>query len=202
PVVTVEVNSVKQLRVHPRFSSAMRFIALFAAALAAALVHPLAGRSVALAQRARVPIPTPTYIGFNPLGVPANVFTLELENAVSSGITIGAVGSYIDFDNHRFTTADFKLRYYPSEVVLRSFAIGVSAGVTRYSKPVLGVRQSLSAPTAGILVDYNWLLGRSERFIIGTGVGVKRILASQDERKRADVDYATATTRLILGFAF
>ena len=76
------------------------------------------------------------------------------------------------------------------------------AGVTRYSKVVTATRQSLSAPTAGILLDYNWLLGRSERFLVGTGIGAKRILASESERQRVRLDYATVTTRLILGFAF
>jgi hypothetical protein len=180
----------------------MRLTAVVAVALAAALVHPLAGSSLANAQRPRVPIPTQTYVGINPLGLPANIFTLEVENAVASGITVGAVGSYIDVDHSRFTTADFKVRYYPGDVVLRGLAIGVSAGVTRYSNVVDDARQSLTAPTAGILLDYNWLLGRSERFLVGTGIGAKRVLASESERQRANVDYATITTRLILGFAF
>ncbi len=182
----------------------MRLTAVTAAALAALLVHSSADCLYAQAPsaRGRVPIPTQTYVGFNPLGVPANVFTLELENAVTSGITVGAVGSYIDFDKSRYATADFKVRYYPGEVVLRGFAVGVSAGATRYSHMVSDARQSLSAPTAGILLDYNWLLGRSERFLVGTGIGAKRILASESERQRAHVDYATVTTRLILGFAF
>jgi hypothetical protein len=179
----------------------MRLISPAAVALAAALVHPAAD-SFAGAQRAPVPIPTQTYIGFNPLGLPANVFTLELENAVSSGISVGAVGSYIDFDHSRYTTGDLKVRYYPSEVVLRGFAVGISAGVTRFSNDSADVRRTMSAPTAGILVDYNWLLGRSERFLVGTGIGAKRVLASKAERERASVDYATVTTRLIFGFAF
>lgn len=187
------------MSVHLRFSL-MRLIGSAAVALAGLLVRP--GAAAAQAQRARVPIPTQTYIGFNPLGVPANIFTVEMENAVSSGISLGVVGSYIDVNHDRYATADFKARYYPTEVVLRGFAVGISAGVTRYSKEVDGVRQSLSAPTAGILVDYNWLLGRNERFLVGTGVGAKRVLASTIERERAHVDYATITTRLILGFAF
>ena len=186
----------------------MRPTRVAAAALAAVFIHSFADSlgAQAPATRVRVPIPTQTYIGFNPLGVPANVFTLELENAVTSGITVGAVGSYIDFDKSRYATADFKVRYYPGEVVLRGFAVGLSAGATRYSHVVSDgtsdVRLSLSAPTAGILLDYNWLLGRSERFLVGTGIGAKRILASESERQRAHVDYATVTTRLILGFAF
>jgi hypothetical protein len=180
----------------------IRLLGLAAVAFAATLFRPFAPSSRVLAQRARVPIPTQTYIGFNPLGLPTNIFTLELENAVSSGLSVGAVGSYIDVDHSRYTTADVKVRYYPSEIVLRGFAVGVSAGVTRFSNEVNDVRQSLSAPTAGILLDYNWLLGRSERFLVGTGIGAKRVLASQSERQRAHVDYARVTTRLILGFAF
>ncbi len=180
----------------------MRLLGSVAVVLGATLVHPGAG-AFANAQRARVPIPTQTYIGFNPLGLPANIFTVELENAVASGVTVGGVGSYIDVDHSRYATADFKVRYYPGEAVLRGFAVGVSAGVTRYSNVVRdSVRESLSAPTAGILVDYNWLLGRSERFLVGTGLGAKRVLASESERQRAGVDYATITTRLIVGFAF
>jgi hypothetical protein len=180
----------------------MRLVGLVAVALGATLFSPLGASSLASAQAGRIPIPTRSYIGFNPLGLPANVFTLELENAVAAGITVGGVASYIDVDHSRYTTADFKVRYYPSEVVLRGFAVGATAGVTRYSNVVDTVRQSLSAPTIGILLDYNWLLGRSERFLVGTGIGAKRVLASSSERKRADVDYATITMRLILGFAF
>src|SRR5579871_5403372 len=135
----------------------MRFFGPVAVALGAMLVHPASG-ALASAQRTRVPIPTQTYVGFNPLGLPANIFTLELENAVASGFTLGGVGSYIDVDHSRFTTADLKVRYYPGEAVLRGLAVGVSAGVSRYANK--NAEQPLSAPTAGILVDYNWLLGR------------------------------------------
>ena len=172
------------------------------AALGALIVPPAARPISAQTSRDRVRIPTQTYIGFNPLGLPANIFTIEIENAVASGITIGGVGSYIDVDHSRYTTGEFKVRYYPSDVVLRGFAVGATAGVSRYRNIVNDTTQSLSAPTIGILLDYDWLLGRSERFLVGTGIGAKRILASKSERERANVDYATLTARLILGFAF
>lgn len=180
----------------------MRTFALVVAALGAIVVTPAARSAFAQTSRDRVRIPTQTYIGFNPLGLPANVFTLEIENAVASGITLGGVGSYIDVDHSRYTTGEFKLRYYPSDVVLRGFAVGATGGFTRYRNIVSDTARTLSAPTIGILLDYDWLLGRSERFLVGTGIGAKRILASKSERERADVDYATMTARLILGFAF
>ncbi|HEX3867328.1 MAG TPA: hypothetical protein VHV78_11275 [Gemmatimonadaceae bacterium] len=151
---------------------------------------------------APIPIPTRTMIGFNPLGLPADVATLEIENAVAQGVTVGGVGSYIDADHRRFTTLEFKIRYYPGDVVLRGWSVGASAGITRFSNIVDDSRQSFAAPTVGLIADYNWLLGRSEHFLIGTGGGVKRVLASDADRSRANVGFAVATARLILGVAF
>jgi hypothetical protein len=150
-----------------------------------------------------VPIPSRTYIGFNPVGLPADVATFEVENAVAQGITVGGVGSYIDVNDQRFTTFDFKVRYYPGEVVLRDWAIGATVGYTRFANKVSdGSRQTLNAPTLGIVLDRNWLYGRGQHFLIGTGVGAKRVIASSGDRDRAEVDRAIVTARLIVGFAF
>lgn len=151
---------------------------------------------------APIPIPTRTYVGFNPVGLPADVGTFEIENAIAPGITVGGVASYIDFQDHRFTTFDFKVRYYPGDVVLRDWAIGGSVGYTRFSNIENDVRQSLSAPTIGIVLDRNWLYGRAQHFIVGTGIGAKRVLASESDRDRAGVPRAVVTGRLIIGFAF
>lgn len=150
----------------------------------------------------RIPIPSRTYIGFNPVGLPADVATFEVENAVAQGITVGGVGSYIDVDHQRFTTFDFKVRYYPGEVVLRDWAIGATVGYSRFSNLVNGTRQSLDAPTLGIILDRNWLYGRGQHFLIGTGVGAKRIIAPTADRDRADVERAIVTGRLTVGYAF
>ncbi len=149
-----------------------------------------------------IPIPTRTVIGFNPLGLPADIGTIEIENAIAPGITVGGVGSAIDVDHDRFTTLEFKLRYYPGDVVLRGWSVGATGGVSRFSNLVDGTRQALTAPTLGIVVDYNWVLGRSQHFVLGTGVGAKRVLASNSDRTRADVDRAVGTVRFIAGVAF
>jgi hypothetical protein len=141
-------------------------------------------------------------VAFNPLGLPADIATIEIENAIAAGITLGGVASYIDVDNHRFTTFDVKMRYYPSEIVLRGWAIGGSLGYTKFSNLVNGSRESLAAPTIGIILDRNWVYGRGGHFVVGTGVGAKRVVASSPERSRADVERAVVTGRLIIGFAF
>jgi hypothetical protein len=150
----------------------------------------------------RIPIPTRTYIALNPAGVVADAATVEVESAIAQGITMGGVGSYIDVDHHRYTTFDFKMRYYPGEIVLRGYSVGGSVGYTRFSNIVSGVRQELSAPTIGIVLDHNWVYGREGHFVVGTGLGAKRVLAPSADRDRADVDRAVVTARLVVGFAF
>ncbi len=149
-----------------------------------------------------IAIPSRTYIGFNPIGLPADIASVEIENAIAPGITVGGVGSYTDVTDHRFTTFDFKIRYYPGEVVLRDYSIGGTFGYTRFSNVIDGTRQALSAPTMGIIFDRNWIYGQGQHFVVGTGIGAKRVLASTAERDRSGVDRAVVTARLVLGFAF
>lgn len=160
-----------------------------------------------MSQGTLIPIPYRTYIGINPLGIAFDMASVEIENAVAPGITLGALGSYTALGDPRFTTVDVKLRYYPGEVVLRGFSLGASAGYTKFSNLVnptgtSETRESLDAPTVGILVDYNWMLGVRRRFILGTGLGAKRVLASTEDRDRVGIDRAYVTARFIVGIAF
>ena len=159
-----------------------------------------------------VPIANTSYIGINPLGIPFDIFTAEGETGVAQGITLGALGSHIDVDNDRYSSLDFKFRYYPGEVVLRGFSLGATVGVLGYSKRSevffpngagsSTERESLNAATLGIIADYNWLLGSQHRFLVGTGLGAKRVLASSDERSRVGLDRAYMTARFTVGIAF
>ena len=152
-----------------------------------------------------VPIPYESYVGINPLGIPFDIFAVEAETGVAQGITVGGVASYTDFRHDRYTSFDFKARYYPGEVVLHDFSVGVSVGYLNYSTPdkaVPGTRDRLSAPTLGLIADYNWLLGTEQRFLIGAGAGVERVLANSDARQRVGLDRALLTARFTVGLAF
>jgi hypothetical protein len=156
-------------------------------------------------------------VGLNPLGIPFDVFSIEAEGVIAPGVTIGAAGSYNAFGGDigpggrdpRFGSGDVKVRYYPGEMAFRGFAVGLGLGITNFSSrpeapdgsPALE-RQKISAPTISIETDYNYLIGARQRFVIGTGVGAKRYLASEDSRDRADAPRAWAFIRFILGIAF
>jgi hypothetical protein len=151
----------------------------------------------------RVPIRYRTYISINPLGIPFDLFSAEVESGIAQGMTLGASGSHIDVGDERFSSADFKFRYYPSEVVLLGISVGASVGMLRYSDiRDAGVREALDAPTFGVILDYNWMLGAQRRFVVGTGIGAKRILASSEERKRVGLQQAQVTGRFTMGIAF
>jgi hypothetical protein len=158
------------------------------------------------------------FVGLNPLGIPFDIFSIEAEGWLLPGFTVGGSGSYNSVRGDigaggrdpRFGSGDVKVRYYPAEIPFRGLAVGLGLGVTRYSSVVqvaspAGLaedRQHVTAPTISIFGDYNYLIGARQRFIVGTGVGAKRLLASEEERDRADAPRAWVFVRFVLGLAF
>ncbi len=161
---------------------------------------PMAAQS----QAGLVRIPYTSYIGLNPLIIPFDLGAGEFEVGVAQGTTVGGSVSYLDYDDERFTSADLKVRYYPGEVVLRGFSLGFTAGYLRYSVARTDSidRAVLDGPTIGLVTDYNWLLGGTKRFLIGTGIGAKRVLVSKSERDEVDLNRTYVTARFIVGLAF
>jgi hypothetical protein len=162
------------------------------------------------------PIPYRAIVGLNPLGIPFDIGAIEAEGAVLPGISLGAAASYSSLKDDqgagegdpRWASGDVKVRYYPGEVALRGFSVGLGLGFTTYSEkrnvgtPAVLRRESLTAPTISVLADYNFLLGARQRFVVGTGVGAKRLLASEEDRIRTDAPRAYAFVRFVLGIAF
>ena len=195
-------------------------------ALAAALLSaPAAAQPAAVQPVARAGAPRPLVTqtaAVNLLALPFGAAVAEYERAVGRGFAV-AVGGRAGFGNtapgdgraseDRRANAQLKLKYYPREEGLRGFAIGVTAGVAYASRPGgsasapapdasvsgAGVRRSVTAPTFGAALDYNFLVGRQRRFLVGVGVGARRALGV---RREDPLDAATATSRFQLGFGF
>jgi hypothetical protein len=149
-----------------------------------------------------------TLIALNPLGIPFDVFQAEIERSLDGGTTVGAVVSYVDVDRKRNRTVDLKWRYYPAEGALSRFSTGISVGYTNFNRDVFREpdfrqeRGSLNAATVGVIVDYNWVHGSRRRFVVGTGVGAKRVLASADTRAPFNVERAYLTGRFVIGLLY
>lgn len=150
-----------------------------------------------------------SFIGANPLGIPFDIVSIEGETTITTAATVGFVASYNDIDNTRYTTLDGRFKYYPAEIAMRGFSVGLSAGWTKFrgaesfdfNGNSTGFK-TMNAGTLGVLVDYNWTQGPSQRFVVGTGVGAKRILASPERRDELFLERAYITGRFVIGLLF
>ncbi|MDF1504832.1 hypothetical protein [Roseisolibacter sp. H3M3-2] len=194
------------------------------------LLRPLLGGAVALllaapvaaplaAQAPAAPRPVRQAIGVNALALPFGLFSAEYEVALPTpGFAFGIGGSWLttDVDDDDYDASDrdawveLKGLYYPGERPFRGFSLGLSLGVHSARNSDGGIcdfngcrdapRRSQTAPTAGVLVSYDWLLGRAERFRVGLGVGAKRTL--RDVRRNDPLEQVYPDGRFIVGVAF
>jgi hypothetical protein len=203
----------------PRLASALAGAVVLAASVARAQA-PTPAPAPAPARR----VVTQT-ASVNLLALPFGVASGEYERTVGSGFAVGVGGlatlDVIDDDDDvyggtydaRVSTLQLKLKYYPREEGLRGFAVGITAGlvaaserqrpfvfdpVTQMGRPGAPVRRSVTAPTLGAVLDYNFLLGRRRRFLVGIGVGARRVLGGRD----GVVDATLPDGRLQIGIGF
>ena len=140
----------------------------------------------------------------NPLGIPFEIVSVEFEAALHDAFTLAGNFSYFSPDEFTRSSFEIKGRLYPNEQAPRAFSVGVGLGAvnTRENIATDGalIKQDKTHPSIGVYVDYNWLLGKSDRFFVGTGIGAKRILGDDDEFDDAPFVYGTA--RFLIGVAF
>ena len=140
----------------------------------------------------------------NPLGIPFEVVAIEFEAALHDAFTLAGNFSYFSPDEFTRSSFEVKGRLYPNEQAPRAFSVGVGLGAvnTRENVFVDGaeVKQDETYPSIGVYVDYNWMLGKRNRFFVGTGVGAKRILGESDDFEDAPFVYGTA--KFLIGVAF
>ncbi|HEX6053015.1 MAG TPA: hypothetical protein VFZ21_27295 [Gemmatimonadaceae bacterium] len=142
----------------------------------------------------------------NPLGIPFEVVSVEFEQTLSGAFTMAGNFSYFSPDDFTRTSFEVKGRLYPNEEAPRAFAVALGLGLVNSREHIedfpSGTRtlRDKTHPSLAVYVDYNWLLGRSDRFFVGTGLGAKRILGDSDEFDDAPFVYGTA--RFLIGVAF
>ncbi len=145
-------------------------------------------------------------LSVNPLGIPFEYFSAELERLTSPLVSFGLQGSYFGPDEGSYTTLEGKMRFYPNEEWPRGFSVGLAAGITRVSgrrfdEVLLRDEEgSETRPTIGVIVDYNWVMGKAQRVISGVGVGAKRLLGAEGDYN--DLPTAYPTFRFQIGVLF
>lgn len=145
-----------------------------------------------------------TAFAINPLGIPFEIVSVELESAVHDAFTVAGNFSYFSPDEFTRSSFEVKGRLYPNERAPRAFSVGFGLGLVNTRENIfsggLETKQDKTYPSIGVYVDYNWLLGKNSRFYVGSGVGAKRILGDRDDFDDAPFVYGTA--RFLIGVAF
>ncbi len=153
-------------------------------------------------------------VALDPLGIPLAIGSLEYAGDVGGGATLGGNISYTapgGSHDARFATLEAQARYYPNERVFDGFSVGLTLGVTNYSKGVevntttgstTWERQSVSLASLGVIADYDWVLGTSQRFVVGSGIGAKRLIGDTGRLKAIGGTVAYPTARFVIGLLF
>ena len=148
----------------------------------------------------------------NPFFLLAGWIAVEYEQRLSPSLSLGGGFNHTEYSDDRYTDFDFKARLYASEHALRGLSIGLSLGgssinIANYEicTPAFGgcnipLKRTISSPSIGIELNYQWLLGSSRHTAIAVGFGGKRFLAS-DETLRG-TGRVIPTFRLGLGYGF
>lgn len=140
-------------------------------------------------------------LAINPLFLAAGTFNTEFETVVNSRWSAGA-NLWYEFDNVEARFAYLKLLYHPLHPGLEGLGLGPTAGViTRYREEGKPEQQSSdTAPTLGAIVQYNWLLGKRDNWLLGLGFNLHATLkdyADNSPLRRFDGDL-----RLMCGYAW
>jgi hypothetical protein len=146
-------------------------------------------------------------LSIQPLSAVFGFYSAEYERAASKTVTWGLGGNYWslgdDYDgDFKYTSGEFKLRYYPSGVALEGFSVGGSVGYTSVKgRSSTGSTSTEGAPSAGVLLEYQWLLGEKKNFAIALGAGAKALFISEDN---FDSDFVAKypTARISIGWVF
>lgn len=188
----------------------LRPFRLALAAVALATVAPALPAQLSAPLASPLPFP-PNRASVNLLGIPFGIGSAEYERFTSEEVSFGAAAGV---DENAEKWLEGKVRYYPSGRGARGLAVGMSAGIAQIraftNEDCFIVCGEAGGPlgtgfTVGAVLDYSWLLGRRERFYVGTGVGAKRVFGLSDEETADGTESyreVLPSFRLQTGFVF
>jgi hypothetical protein len=172
--------------------------------LTAAALMPFAAAS---AQQVEVAAPR-NVISVQPINAVLTMYSAEYERKAGAAATFGIGGTYLNAgsgaDEATYKSADFKLRYYPNGAALMGFSFGATGGFTSISGTDLnGNNASVSGPSLGVLLEYQWLLGEKRNFSVALGAGAKALFVKSNQFTGND-NFITRypTARVSVGYAF
>jgi hypothetical protein len=168
--------------------------------LAVAVLTPFAAASTQVATPRNV-------ISIQPLNAVFTAYSAEYERQIGGAATFGVGGTYFNIgdgiDEVTFKSGDLKLRYYPNGTALMGFSFGGTAGYTSVTGTDFnGAQATVSGPSLGVLLEYQWLLGVQRNFSVTLGVGAKAVFVKDNQITSSDFTTRYPTARVSIGYAF
>jgi hypothetical protein len=119
----------------------------------------------------REPVPHLHVISGNPLLLLAEWFNGEYERKLKETLTVGISGGWLNLGEDTYSGVVGFLRYYPQEAAFTGFYLGGRGGPHNVDEG----EESHTALGIGVDVGYAWLLGPSQSFYVGLGIGATRL---------------------------
>jgi hypothetical protein len=175
--------------------------------LAAAVLLPLAAASAQQVAAPTAPAAPHNVISIQPLNAVFTAYSAEFEHQTGAAVTLGVGGTYVNagdgIDEITYKSGDLKLRYYPNGTALMGFSFGGSAGFSSVSgTDVSGAKTSVSGPSLGVLLEYQWLLGVQHNFAVALGLGAKAVFVKDNQFTSDNFVTRYPTARVSVGYAF
>lgn len=145
-------------------------------------------------------------LSIQPLSAIFQVYSREYERAAGKAVTWGLGATLFRIggssNDVNYTSAEFKLRYYPAEIALQGFSVGGAVGLTSVNGTSdTGRDQTVTGPSVGVLLEYQWLMGTSKNFALTLGLGAKA-LSIKDNFSSSDFIARYPTARVSVGYSF
>ncbi|MBN1541113.1 hypothetical protein JW992_03135 [candidate division KSB1 bacterium] len=138
----------------------------------------------------------------NELFIPFGTLHIEYEHTLPMPSTTLAISVWHEFKDVKARWISIKSLFYPGGLPLKGLGIGFSFGVIRgYGRSHENSHSSRDTlPTFGTVLNYNWLFGHKQRFLMGIGFNGRSSIGKIEDAsplKRFDGE-----GRLVFGIAF
>ncbi len=175
--------------------------------LAAAALMPFAAASAQQVAAPFTPATPHSVISIQPINAVFTAYSAEYEHQTGAAVTFGVGGTFLNagdgIDEVTYKSGDLKLRYYPSGTALIGFSFGGTAGFSSVSGTDFnGAKTSVSGPSLGVLLEYQWLMGLERNFSVALGIGAKAVFVKDNQFTSDNFVTRYPTARISVGYAF
>lgn len=148
------------------------------------------------------PIPSvpENLLAVNPIFLPLGTIHIEYDRAIGGSKIILGTEAWLEYRNVESHWIHIKAMYFFSGNRFEGLSVGLTGGIHRSRSDEAGKLKEDTMPVAGGSLQYNWMLGSGDRFMIGTGFGAEAPLG----KRAADspIPAMNANVRIVAGWLF